>query len=96
VLAENTHPFDEKPIGINNPYGLLPECEELVSVSAEKAVPGLDCGHHGLGRCPCAPEANRSLGPNSGDIRMLGLLASVAQRSNCDEFCRPALVAFLA
>ena len=29
-------PLDEKPIEINSPLGLLPECEELVSVSAER------------------------------------------------------------
>jgi hypothetical protein len=39
MLAENAHPFDEKPIGINDPCGLLLESEELVPVSAEKAGP---------------------------------------------------------
>ena len=39
VLAENAHPLNEEPIGISSPLGLLPECEELVSVSAEKAGP---------------------------------------------------------
>jgi len=39
VLAENAHPFDEKPIGMSSRFGPLPESEELVSVPAEKAVP---------------------------------------------------------
>ena len=39
VLAENAHPLNEKPIGINSHLELLPESEELVWVSAAEAVP---------------------------------------------------------
>ena len=39
TLAENAHPFNQEPIGVYSPLELLPESEELVSVSAEKAVP---------------------------------------------------------
>jgi len=38
VLAVHVHPSDQEPIGINDSSGLLPESEELVTVSAEEAV----------------------------------------------------------